>query len=200
MPAVFYGPKEESTSIAIDTKIFKKLWKEAGESTVIELSGDGISKEVLIHDVDIHPVTGEPRHADFYVMEKGKKVTVKVPLEFVGVAPAVKELGGILVKVLHELEIMVLPKDLPQHIEVDVETLTDFESQILAKDISIPEGAELVTNEEDAIVLVNEAKEEEEPEEQEESASIDDIKVEQKGKKEESEGKDDASKEVKKEE
>lgn len=200
MPAVFYGPKEESTSIAIDTKIFKKLWKEAGESTVIELSGDGISKEVLIHDVDIHPVTGEPRHADFYVMEKGKKVTVKVPLEFVGVAPAVKELGGILVKVLHELEIMVLPKDLPQHIEVDVETLTDFESQILAKDISIPEGAELVTNGEDAIVLVNEAKEEEEPEEQEESASIDDIEVEQKGKKEESEGKDDASKEVKKEE
>ena len=184
MPAVFYGPKEESTAIAIDTDVFKKLWKEAGESTVIELKGDGIEKEVLIHEVDIHPVTGEPRHADFYVMEKGKKVTVKVPLEFVGVSPAVKELGGVLLKVLHEIEIEVLPKDLPQHIDVNIEILVDFESQILAKDISIPESAELVTNEDEAVAIVNEAKEEEEPEVVE---SIDDIEVEQKGKKDESE-------------
>ena len=161
MPAVFYGPKEESVSIAIEIDTFKRLWKNAGESTMIALKGDGIEKEVLIHDVDIHPVTGEPRHADFYVVEKGKKVTVKVPLEFIGVAGAVKELGGVLLKVLHELEIEVLPKDLPQHIEVNIETLTDFESQILAKDISIPEGALLITHEDEVVVLVNEAKEEE---------------------------------------
>ena len=192
MPAVFYGPKEESTPIAIDADTFKKLWKEAGESTVIELKGDGIEKEVLIHDVDVHPVTGEPRHADFYVMEKGKKVTVKVPLEFVGVSPAVKELGGILVKVLHEVEIEVLPKDLPQNIEVDIEALKDFESNILAKDISIPESAELITNEDDTIALVNEAKEEVE---EEEAATIEDIEVEQKGKKEEDGGDSEAAKE-----
>lgn len=185
MPAVFYGPKEESTPIAINTDVFKKLWRQAGESTVIELKGDGIEKEVLIHDVAIHPVTGEPQHADFYVMEKGKKVTVNIPLEFVGISPAVKELGGILVKITHEIEIEVLPKDLPQHIEVSIEPLVNFESQILAKDIPIPEGAELITNEDDVIALINEAKEEEEPEE---VASIDDIEVEQKGKKEESEG------------
>ena len=182
MPAVFYGPKEESTPIAIETVVFKKLWKEAGESTVIELKGDGILKEVLIHDVDIHPVSGEPRHADFYVIEEGKKVTVKIPLEFVGVAPAVKELGGILVKVLHEIEIEVPPKDLPQHIEVNVEGLITFESHILAKDISIPDSAELVTNEDDTVALVNEAKEEEI---EEVEASLDDITVEEKGKKEE---------------
>ncbi len=192
MPAVFYGPKEESTPIAIDTVVFKKLWKEAGESTVIELKGDGIEKEVLIHDVDIHPVTGEPLHADFYVMEKGKKVTIKVPLEFIGIAPAVKELGGILVKVTHEIEIEVPPKDLPQHIEVDVESLVDFESHILAKDISIPESAELITSGDDVIALVNEMKEEEE--EPEEDTPIDDIEVEQKGKKEESEGEEDTQK------
>ena len=81
-------------------------------------------------------------------------------------------------------EIEVPPKDLPQHIEVNVESLTDFESHILAKDILIPESAELITNKDDVIALVNEAKEEEEPEE---TASIDDIEVEQKGKKEESE-------------
>lgn len=184
MPAVFYGPKEESTPIAINADTFKKLWKEAGESTVIELKGDGIDKEVLIYDVDIHPVTGEPQHADFYVMEKGKKVTVNIPLEFVGISPAVKELGAILVKVIHEIEIEVLPKDLPQHIDVNIETLKDFESQILAKDITIPESAELITNGDDVIALVNEAQEEEESEE---VASIEDIEVEKKGKKEESE-------------
>lgn len=186
MPAVFYGPKEKSTPIAINIDMFKKLWKDAGESTVIELKGDGIEKEVLIYEVDVHPVTGELRHADFYVMEKGKKVTVKVPLEFVGVSGAVKELGGVLLKVLHEVEIEVLPKDLPQHIEVDIEALENFESQILAKDISIPEGAILITDGDDAIALVNEAKEEEE-EEPEVASTIDDIEVEQKGKKEESE-------------
>lgn len=186
MPAVFYGPKEDSTPIAIDVDVFKKLWKEAGESTVIELKGDGVDTEVLIHDVDVHPVTGEPRHADFYAIEKGKKVTVKVPLEFVGVAPAVKELGGILVKIVHEIEIEVPPKDLPQHIDVNVEGLVGLDSQISAKDVSIPESAELITNTDDVIALINEAKEEE----PEEVASIEDIEVEQKGKKEDDSSQD----------
>ncbi len=185
MPAVFYGPKEETTSIAIDRDTFKKLWKEVGESAVIELKGDGIENEVLIHDVDIHPVTGEPRHADFYVMEKGKKVTVKIPLEFVGVSPAVKELGGVLVKVMHEIEIEVLPKDLPQNIEVSVESLENFESNILAKDITIPESAELIIDGDETVILVNEAKEEEEPEVE---TSIDDIEVEKKGKQDDEDG------------
>lgn len=182
MPAVFYGPKEEATPIAIQVDEFKRLWNKAGESTVIHLTGDDIDKEALIYEVDFHPVTGEPRHADFYVMEKGKKVSVNVPLEFVGVSPAVKELSGVLVKVLHELEIEVLPKDLPQHLEVDISGLKDFESRILAKDIAIPEGAELITDPEETVALVDEVKEEEEPAE---APSLEDIEVEQKGKKEE---------------
>src|SRR3989344_3595382 len=113
MPAVFYGPKEESTPIAVKLDAFKKVWKDAGESTVVELKGEGIDKEALIYDVDIDTVNGEQSHADFYVMEKGKKVEVAVPLEFIGVSPAVKDLGGVLVKVMHEIEISVLPKDLP---------------------------------------------------------------------------------------
>lgn len=182
MPAVFYGPKEESTSIAISTDEFKKLWKRAGESTVIELKGDGILKEALIHDVYIDPVTDEPRHADFYIMEKGKKVTISVPIEFIGIAPAVKELGGVLVKVMHEIEIEVLPKDLPHSIDVDVSALNDFESRIFAKDIIIPESAELITEPEEVVALVNEVQEEKEPDVE---ATIADIEVEQKGKKSE---------------
>ena len=161
-PAVFYGKKEASTPITISYTDFIKAWKKAGESTVITLSGDGIDVESLIQDVDLHPVTGRAIHADFYVFEKGKKIEVGVPLEFVGVAPAVKDLGGILVKVLHQLEVKALPKDLPHTIAVDISSLVDFKSVIHAKDLKLPAGVELAVAPEDIIASVYEPKEEKE--------------------------------------
>ena len=66
IPAVFYGPKESSTSVLVNTIQFKKIWKKAGSSSVIILKDEsGNEHESLIHDVDIHPLTDEPRHADF---------------------------------------------------------------------------------------------------------------------------------------
>ena len=106
IPAVFYGPKEKSTPVAVSLAEFKKIWRNAGESSVVVLK-DGVHEhEALIHDVDIHPVTGIPRHADFYVIEKGKKVKVRTPIVFEGVSPAVKDKGGILIKVLRDIEIL----------------------------------------------------------------------------------------------
>jgi len=182
IPAVFYGPKESSTSISIKESDFKKIWKEAGESTIVVLKNGDTEHEVLIQDVDFHPVTDVARHVDFYVIEKGKKLQVKVPLEFVGVAPAVKDLGGTLVKVLHELEIEAMPKDLPHDIKVDTAKLENLESQILAKDLVLPSGVSLVENPEEVVAAVAVAKEEvEEP-----AKTIEDIEiVGQKGKKEE---------------
>ncbi len=179
-PAVFYGKKEESTPIVISYADFVKAWKEAGESTVITLSGPGIDVESLIQDVDLHPVTGRAIHADFYVFEKGKKIEVSVPLEFVGVAPAVKDLGGMLVKVLHELEIKALPKDLPHRIAVDISSLVDFKSVIHARDIALPTGVELAISGDDIVASVYEPKEEVE----QVSAPVDlsSIEVEKKGK------------------
>ena len=113
IPAIFYGPKEKSASIVISMKDFIKVWKKAGESSVVMLKEGNNEHETLIYDVDFHPVTGLPRHVDFYVIEKGKKVKVKIPLIFEGVSPAVKDKGGILIKVLRELEIEASPKDLP---------------------------------------------------------------------------------------
>src|ERR1035437_11087714 len=95
IPAVFYGHKQASTSISIKEADFIKAWKQAGESSVIHLTGKDIDLEVLIQDIDLDPVTDNVRHADFYVIEKGKKVTINVPLEFTGIAPAVKDLDGI---------------------------------------------------------------------------------------------------------
>jgi len=160
MPAVFYGKKEASTPIMLPLATFEKVLKEAGESTILHLSGNDIDVDVLIHDVDLDPVTDKPRHADFYAIEKGKKLEISVPLEFVGVAPAVKDLGGVLVKVMHEIEIEALPKDLPQKIEIDLSTLTTFDSVIAIKDIKVPAGVEIKAKPEDVIASVYEPKEE----------------------------------------
>jgi ribosomal protein L25, Ctc-form len=180
IPAVFYGKKEASTPISIAKIDFLKAWQAAGESTVVTLETPNGDVESLIHDVDLDPVTGSPRHADFYVFEKGHKVKIDIPLEFVGVSSAVKDLGGILVKVMHEVKVEAMPKDLPHNIEIDISSLVGFESQILAKDISIPSGVTLLENPEEVVALVSQPREEKE----EESAPIDlsAIEVEKKGK------------------
>lgn len=160
VPAVVYGPKQEALSIKMDLKSFIKAYKEAGESTVVELSVDGETHDVLIHDMDIEAVKGDVLHVDFYAIEKGKKVTVHVPLEFVGESVAEKNLGGVIVKVMHEVEIEAMPKDLPHEIEVSIESLVDLESQIHASDLKMPSGVTLITEPEEVIVLVQAHKEE----------------------------------------
>ena len=180
IPAVFYGKKEASTPISIASVDFVKTYRTAGESTVVILKGDDIEVESLIHDIDLHPVTGKPLHADFYVFEKGKKIKVSVPIEFTGTAPAIKELGGTLVKVLHDIEIEAFPKDLPHKIEVDISSLVDFKSSIKAGDIKLPTGVELAVKADDIVASAAEPKAEiEEP-----TAPVDlsAIEVEKKGK------------------
>lgn len=182
LPAVMYGPKEESTPLTLDRIAFEKLFKEAGESSVIVLEGLSAPKEVLVHDVSFDPRRGGVIHVDFYAVEAGKEITVGVPLEFTGEAPAIK-LGGTLTKVLYEVEVTAKPKDLPQHIAVDVSSLDDFEKRILVKDLSVPKGVTIENDPEDVVVLVQAVEEEKE----EPVAPVDmaAIEVEEKGKKEE---------------
>lgn len=155
LPAVFYGPKETATPITLDAAVFSKVWRDAGETTILSLEGVGEPKDVLIHDVDVHPVTGAPRHVDFYVLEKGKKIEIAVPIEFEGVAPAEKE-GAVIVKVLHEIEIEVEPKELPQHLMVNLESLVHLGDHISAGDVPLPPSATLITGPEEIIVSATE--------------------------------------------
>ena len=163
IPAVFYGPKEKPQSIVIDSKQFERVFKEAGETTIITLKGVDGDKETLIHDVQLHPLTDKPLHADFYVLEKGKKITISIPLEFEGVAPAEK-LGHIIVKAMHEVEIEVLPAELPQHLAVDISKLESVGDHVLAKDIKLPPSAELKTDAEEIVVSITAFVEEKQPE------------------------------------
>lgn len=196
IPAVFYGKKEASTPISISLVDFQKVFKKAGESMVITLRGDGLEVEALVHDIDFDPVTDIARHVDFYAFEKGKKVKIAVPIEFVGASAAIKDLAGTLVKVLHEIEVEALPKDLPRNINVDISLLVTMESVILAKDIILPTGVVLVSREDEIVASVAEPMKEEEI-----VAPIDitQIEVEKKGKVEEDGAETDAGTEKKKE-
>lgn len=179
IPAVVYGPKQESTSISLPLAEFKKILRDAGESSVIELSGLEKPLQVLIHDVDHDPVTSIPRHADLYAIEKGAKVEVAVPLSFIGESPAIKA-GANLVKVMHELEIEADAANLPHEIEVDISVLNQEGDQIHVSDLQIPAGVTVKAEPEDVVALVQAL--EVEPEEPVAAIDMDAIEVEGKGK------------------
>src|SRR3989344_8356658 len=152
LPAVLYGGKEKPISIFLETREFNKVLGIAGETTVISLKVESVGeKDVLIHQVDIDPIRNIPIHVDFYAIDKDKKIKIGVPLEFTGTAPAVKDLGGTLVKVLHELEIEVLPTHIPPQLTVDITPLATLESQILIKDLTVPKEVK-VLHEPEAVV------------------------------------------------
>lgn len=184
IPAVVYGPKHDSMPISVEARAFTKAFREAGESTTVTLDIEGQKVETLVQDVAHHPVKEQFLHVDFLAIDASKPVEVAVPLEFEGVSPAVKTGLGTLVKVLHEVEIAALPKDLPHQLVVDIAALETADSQISAADIKLPAGVTLVTAGEEVVATIAVAQEE-----SEESAPVDlsSIEVEKKGKKEEEE-------------
>src|SRR3989344_5480624 len=102
---VVYGGGGKSLPLFVDTKDFLKVWKSVGESSIVSLNIDGKKKDVLVQDVSLHAVTELPLHADFYLVKADQAIKVPVPIKFEGLAPAVKTFGGVLVKVLHEVEV-----------------------------------------------------------------------------------------------
>jgi large subunit ribosomal protein L25 len=183
IPAVVYGPKQEAIAIAIDSKTFDKVRKEAGESTIIELEGLKVELEVLIQEVEFNPVKQEVLHADLYAVERGKEMTTNVALEFIGEAPVEASKTGNLNKVLHEVNVTCKPKDLPSHIDVDLSTLVNLDDKILIKDLKVSAGVKIEADDEDPVVVVSAMREE--VEEEAPALDMDAIEVEQKGKGEE---------------
>ncbi|OHA79144.1 MAG: hypothetical protein A2747_01430 [Candidatus Yonathbacteria bacterium RIFCSPHIGHO2_01_FULL_44_41] len=184
VPGVYYGHKEAATPCVFALNEFKKVWKAVGESAVVTLEMPKGKVSALIHEVQVDPVKGQPIHVDFYALEKGQEVSVNIPLEFTGISGAVKDLGGSLVKVLHEVEVKGQPENLPHSFIIDISPLVALDSQILAESIVPPKGVTLVTHGTDVVAAIAVAKEE-----VEEAPVIDlaSIEVEKKGKKEEEE-------------
>ena len=184
IPAVFYGAGKESTSISIPNVEFKKVWRDAGESSAVKI---GMEKDrdidAQIHEVQVDPVTDEPIHVDFLAIDMTKKIKVKVPLIFEGISNAVKSGIGNLVKVLHEIEIEALPAALPQNLKVDISKLETLENVVIVSDIKLPTGVVAITKGGDIVASI--VAQVEEKEEVVAAPDLTAIEVEKKGKKEE---------------
>lgn len=163
IPAVTYGKKAESQSLWIDALDFERLLKKSGESVIIDLSiGEKSGYNVLIHEMQQNPLTGNISHVDFYQVRMDEKIETEVELIFIGESPAVKELGGVLVKSLDKIEISCLPDDLPSGIEVDIADIKTFEDHIYVKDLKIAKGVEVKDDPETVVALAIPPRSEEE--------------------------------------
>ncbi len=164
IPLEYYGKGVENKSFQVDYQTFRRIFNRAGSNTIISLKDGKGNYEVLVHDVQYHPITDKIVHVDFINVEKGKVIHTKVPIEFTGNAPAVKELAGTLMTSLTEVEIKCLPKDLIHSIEVNIDSLVDFTVFIRVKDLIVPSTIEILNDPEDVVVTVVPPAKEEEPE------------------------------------
>lgn len=161
LPTVLYGEGIPSTPLSVPAKDFERVFREAGETSLVTLRVDsGKAYNVLIHDVAKDPLTLKPIHADFYAVRMDKPIAAKVPLAFVGESPAVENEGGILVKVLHELEIKALPQDLPHEIVVDLARLEHIENKIHVQDLVLPPGVATSVATDEVVALVEQPRSE----------------------------------------
>ena len=178
VPAIVYGGEKPPQPISISHKDFARaLQNEAFYSHIVSLDIDGAAEDVIIKDLQRHPARPRIMHADFFRIEKNKKIVVNVPLHFINEdkCVGVKLHGGVISHNETEIEISCLPADLPEYVEVDMAAV-DIGDNIHLSDLRLPAGTESVAlshgEEHDlfvASVAVPKAVQVEEPEVEEEA-------------------------------
>ncbi len=187
LPAVLYGKGQEALSLQVLMKDFKNVFESAGESTLIYIKVGDKSYPTIIHDISRDALSDEFVHADFYKVRLDEKIKAKIPVVFENDAPAVKDLGGIFVRNVNELEIEGLPQDLPHEIKIDISGLKNFGEQILLKNVKLDAGLKFIGSEDEIVATVQAPISEEELQKELEQpiGSIEDVEVIKKEKKEE---------------
>ena len=162
LPAVLYGHKVALAQLELNARDFAKVFKQAGESTLIDLTVDGKSQPVLIQEVQNHYLNGQPIHVDFYAVNMDEKLKATVALHFIGESFAVKSLAGTLVKNLSEVEVECLPSDLPHSIDVDISVLKSFDDAIHVSDLKVSDKVKILANPDELVTNVTPPRTEEE--------------------------------------
>jgi len=157
LPAVVYGRKQEAISLTLDASEFLKLFRKSWESNIINLKIWKKEIEVLVHEYQLEPVSGDFIHVDFFALTRGEKLKTMIPLNFIWESAAIKE-GAILEELQKEIEISVLPKDLVDHIDVDLRSLVEFDSNIKVSDIKVPDTIQILTPADEVIVIAGKPK------------------------------------------
>ncbi|MEF8847280.1 MAG: 50S ribosomal protein L25 [Candidatus Paceibacterota bacterium] len=154
IPAVVYGPEREDKTIKVSEKDLRRVYHDAGRSSLINLELDEEEEKVLIYEIQKHPVSGDPLHVDFYQPPLDKKIQVEVPLEFVGESNAVENLNGTLVRDVTRITVETLPQEIPDNIEVDISSLEEFSDDLQIKDLEVPSDVEILEDSEVIIASV----------------------------------------------
>jgi large subunit ribosomal protein L25 len=151
VPAVLYGKGVEAFAIQMDGKELERLLSQAGGSTVIDLSIGKDKHKVLLRAVQRDPITLDLVHVDFLKVAMDVAIRTYVPIELVGEAPAVKDLGGVLVTGLSEIEVEALPSDLVDRISVDLDVLRGMDDSITVGDLFPGKNVKVLTDPDEVI-------------------------------------------------
>ena len=154
VPGVVYGPGREPQALSLNARELEKLLGSiAAGSTVVELTLGSATTNTLIREVQRHPFKKRILHVDFMELVAGEKVIVDIPLVFVGVPEGVRLSGALLEQIVHSIEVNVDPSNIPNHIDVDVTNLAMGHS-LHVRDLKLPEGLEVLTDEDTTICAV----------------------------------------------
>lgn len=155
IPAVVYGHGIEPKAIQVDRSEFRKIYRKAGMSSLIDLTVDaGAPVKALIQEIQVHPITMDPYHIDFRQIRMDEELVIEVPLKFVGESAAVKGLAGTLVHPIAEVKVKCLPADLPYEIEIDLSALKTFDDVITVATLNVPKGVTVLDDANITIAVV----------------------------------------------
>ncbi len=174
VPAVIYGAGKDAVSITLDhNKVLHALEHEAFYSSILELKIGSKTEKAVLKDLQRHAFKPKILHMDFLRVDSKTEIHVHVPLHFVGECPAVKE-GGVVTHLINEVEVVCLPGDLPEYLEIDLSALQLDHTQHLSE-IKLPKGvklAQLIHGNDAAVVNVHIPRAVKETEEEEAAAPV----------------------------
>ena len=155
IPGILYGPKTSPVALELNKKEFTSRVAGLEGSHLVRLKSSApalTDKVALVKQMQYHPISGDVIHADFYEVDLTAKITVRVPLHFIGKAAGVVR-GGILQPIVREIEVECLPLDIPEFFNVDVSGL-DIGDAIHVEDLAMPEGVTAIYETNFAMVTV----------------------------------------------
>ena len=161
VPAVVYGGHKEPVSVTVSVKDLEKIIK-AGKNTLVEVTLNGAKELALVKEVQYHAVTDKPIHADFQRVNMKDKMDVVVPIRLEGTSADIAQYGAIVEHIMREIEVRALVSAIPHEIVVDITPMT-INKGIVAGDIKLPEGVELITDAQAPVVHLAIPKDEETP-------------------------------------
>jgi large subunit ribosomal protein L25 len=153
IPGVVYGHHRDATPLTIDARELEKLLGSISPgTTVVELHLGGRMSKTLIREIQRHPFKRQVLHVDFQELVAGEKITVKVPIVFIGTAAGVKD-GGTVEEVTREVEVEVDPANIPSHFEIDISAL-GINDSVHVSDIKVPEGVKILDDVDATVAVV----------------------------------------------